>query len=49
MRGGPSCLWRGVWLEEGVRAAGAIVAEAQFAPEFSADALATSFGSAAPS
>jgi c-di-GMP-specific phosphodiesterase len=33
MRGGPPCLWRGVWLEEGVRAAGAIVTEAQFAPE----------------
>jgi c-di-GMP-specific phosphodiesterase len=33
MRGGPPCLWRGVWLEEGVRAAGAIVAETQFAPE----------------
>ena len=33
MRGGPPCLWRGIWLEEGVRAAGAIVAETQFAPE----------------
>jgi c-di-GMP-specific phosphodiesterase len=33
MRGGPACLWRGVWLEEGVRAAGAIVAETRFAPE----------------
>ncbi len=33
MRGGPSCMWRGVWLEEGVRAAGAVVAESQFAPE----------------
>ena len=33
MRGGPPCLWRGVWLEEGVRAAGAVVAESQFAPE----------------
>ena len=33
MRGGPACVWRGVWLEEGVRAAGAIVAETQFAPE----------------
>jgi c-di-GMP-specific phosphodiesterase len=33
MRGGPPCLWRGVWLEEGVRAAGAIVSEAQFTPE----------------
>ncbi len=33
MRGGPPCLWRGVWLEEGGRAAGAIVSETQFAPE----------------
>jgi c-di-GMP-specific phosphodiesterase len=33
MRGGPACLWRGVWLEEGVRAAGALVAETRFAPE----------------
>ena len=33
MRGGPPCMWRGVWLEEGVRAAGAIVAETQFAAE----------------
>jgi c-di-GMP-specific phosphodiesterase len=33
MHGGPSCLWRGVWLEEGVRAAGVVVAETQFAPE----------------
>jgi c-di-GMP-specific phosphodiesterase len=33
MRGGQPCLWRGVWLEEGGRAAGAIVAETQFAPE----------------
>jgi c-di-GMP-specific phosphodiesterase len=33
MRGGPACVWRGVWLEEGGRAAGAIVAETQFAPE----------------
>jgi c-di-GMP-specific phosphodiesterase len=33
MRGGPPCVWRGVWLEEGGRAAGAIVAETQFAPE----------------
>jgi c-di-GMP-specific phosphodiesterase len=33
MQGGPSCLWRGVWLEEGERAAGAVVAESQFAPE----------------
>jgi c-di-GMP-specific phosphodiesterase len=33
MQGGPACVWRGVWLEEGVRAAGAVVAETQFAPE----------------
>ncbi|MEI9890828.1 MAG: bifunctional diguanylate cyclase/phosphodiesterase [Caulobacteraceae bacterium] len=33
MRGGAPCLWRGVWLEEGGRAAGAIVAESQFGPE----------------
>jgi c-di-GMP-specific phosphodiesterase len=33
MRGGPACLWRGVWLEEGVRAAGAVVSEVQYAPE----------------
>jgi c-di-GMP-specific phosphodiesterase len=33
MRGGPPCIWRGEWLEEGVRAAGVIVAEARFAPE----------------
>ena len=33
MRNGPACIWRGVWLEEGGRAAGAIVAETQFAPE----------------
>jgi c-di-GMP-specific phosphodiesterase len=33
MRGGPASIWRGVWLEEGGRAAGAIVAETQFAPE----------------
>ena len=33
MRGAPPCVWRGVWLEEGGRAAGAIVAETQFAPE----------------
>src|SRR5215469_3716173 len=33
MRNGPPCVWRGVWLEEGGRAAGAIVAETQFAPE----------------
>jgi c-di-GMP-specific phosphodiesterase len=33
MRGGPLCIWRGVWLEEGGRLAGAIVAETQFAPD----------------
>ena len=33
MRGGQPCMWRGVWLEEGGRAAGAIVSETQFAPE----------------
>ena len=33
MRGGPPCIWRGTWLEEGGRAAGAIVAESQFAPD----------------
>src|SRR4051812_43536030 len=33
MRGAPPCIWRGVWLEDGGRAAGAIVSEAQFAPE----------------
>jgi c-di-GMP-specific phosphodiesterase len=33
MRNGPACIWRGVWLEEGGRAAGAIVAETQFAAE----------------
>jgi c-di-GMP-specific phosphodiesterase len=33
MRGGPTCVWRGVWLEEGGRAAGVIVGETQFAPE----------------
>src|SRR6187549_488537 len=30
MRGGGPCIWRGVWLEEGVRAAGVIVPEASF-------------------
>src|SRR5436190_5883688 len=30
MRGGQSCIWRGVWLEEGVRASGVIVPEANF-------------------
>jgi len=33
MRGGESCLWRGVWLEEGSRAAGVIVPERRFAVE----------------
>jgi c-di-GMP-specific phosphodiesterase len=31
MRGGEPCVWRGVWLEEGVRAAGVIAAEVKFA------------------
>ncbi|MBX3486034.1 bifunctional diguanylate cyclase/phosphodiesterase [Phenylobacterium sp.] len=31
MRGGEPCVWRGVWLEEGVRAAGVIAAEVRFA------------------
>lgn len=31
MRDGHSCLWRGVWLEEGVRAAGIIALERRFA------------------
>lgn len=31
MRGGGVCLWRGVWLEEGCRAAGVIAPEARFA------------------
>ncbi|HET9161279.1 MAG TPA: bifunctional diguanylate cyclase/phosphodiesterase [Caulobacteraceae bacterium] len=30
MRGGESCIWRGVWLEEGVRASGVIVPESRF-------------------
>jgi c-di-GMP-specific phosphodiesterase len=30
MRGGPPCVWRGVWLEDGVRAAGAVAAEARY-------------------
>src|ERR1700749_4088201 len=33
MRAAAAAFWRGVWLEEGVRAAGAIAPEAQFAPE----------------
>jgi c-di-GMP-specific phosphodiesterase len=31
MRGGSPCIWRGVWLEEGVRAAGVIAPEVRFA------------------
>ena len=31
MRGGEVCIWRGVWLEEGVRAAGVVAAESKFA------------------
>jgi len=31
MRGGENCIWRGIWLEEGVRAAGVIAPEAKFA------------------
>ncbi len=31
MRGGESCIWRGVWLEDGVRAAGVAAPEAKFA------------------
>ncbi len=31
MRGGDVCIWRGVWLEDGVRAAGVIVPETRFA------------------
>lgn len=30
VRGGETCLWRGVWLEEGVRAAGVVAAETKF-------------------
>jgi c-di-GMP-specific phosphodiesterase len=33
MRGSDSCLWRGVWLEEGTRAAGVIAPERRFAVE----------------
>jgi c-di-GMP-specific phosphodiesterase len=32
MRGGGACLWRGVWLEDGVRASGVVALEARFAP-----------------
>ncbi|MDP1739063.1 MAG: bifunctional diguanylate cyclase/phosphodiesterase [Caulobacter sp.] len=31
MRGGETCLWRGVWLEEGVRASGVCAPETRFA------------------
>jgi c-di-GMP-specific phosphodiesterase len=31
MRGGQTCIWRGVWLEDGVRAAGVVVPESKFA------------------
>ena len=31
LRDGEVCIWRGIWLEEGVRAAGVIVSEVQFA------------------
>ena len=31
MRGGAICIWRGVWLEEGLRAAGVVAPEAKFA------------------
>jgi c-di-GMP-specific phosphodiesterase len=31
MRGGEACIWRGEWLEDGVRAAGVIVPETKFA------------------
>jgi c-di-GMP-specific phosphodiesterase len=31
LRGGTPCIWRGVWLEEGVRAAGVVAAEVRFA------------------
>ncbi|MFN3584068.1 putative bifunctional diguanylate cyclase/phosphodiesterase [Phenylobacterium sp.] len=31
MRGAGACIWRGVWLEEGVRAAGVVAAEVKFA------------------
>ncbi len=33
MRGAESCLWRGVWLEEGSRAAGVLAPERRFAVE----------------
>ena len=31
MRGGETCIWRGIWLEDGVRAAGVVVPETKFA------------------
>jgi c-di-GMP-specific phosphodiesterase len=31
MRGAQTCVWRGVWLEDGVRAAGVVVPETKFA------------------
>ncbi len=31
MRGGDACIWRGEWLEDGVRAAGVVVPETSFA------------------
>ena len=31
LRGGTPCIWRGVWLEEGLRAAGVVAAEVRFA------------------
>ena len=31
MRGGDTCIWRGEWLEDGVRAAGVVVPETRFA------------------
>ena len=31
LRGGTPCVWRGVWLEEGLRAAGVVAAEVRFA------------------
>ncbi|MCV0413917.1 MAG: bifunctional diguanylate cyclase/phosphodiesterase [Brevundimonas sp.] len=31
MRGAETCLWRGVWLEDGLRAAGVVALEAKFA------------------
>src|SRR6185437_1974373 len=31
LRGGGACLWRGLWLEEGCRAAGVVALEAKFA------------------